>query len=73
MARLLQAFNSALLSVSALFDKFRRLPLEPFLALKAAKMNCLAFIRDLKLSRVFVQNHAANRVSKHILCSQPQR
>jgi len=52
-----------------LFDEFGGLPLEAFLALKAAKVNRFAFIGDFELSCVFVQYHTADGVSKHILGS----
>jgi len=52
-----------------LFDEFSGLSFEAFLALKAAKVDRFAFISDFKLSRVFVQYHAADGVSKHILGS----
>jgi len=47
-------------------------PLESLLALQAAKMVGFAFIGDFELGCVFVQNHAADRVSKHLLCPVPQ-
>jgi hypothetical protein len=51
-----------------LLYEFGLVPLEPLLALKAAKMVGFAFIRDFELRRVLVQYHAANWVSKHTLC-----
>jgi len=51
-----------------LFYEFGCVPLESFLALQAAKMVGFAFISDFELCRVFVQNHAADGVSKHLLC-----
>jgi hypothetical protein len=42
---------------------------ESFLALQAAKMVGFAIIGDFELSRVFVQDHAADWVSKHFLGS----
>jgi hypothetical protein len=46
--------------------------LEPFLADQAAEMIGLALISDLELSSVFIQEHAADRVPKHLLWSIPQ-
>jgi hypothetical protein len=40
-------------------------PLESLLADQAAKMVRFTFIGDFKLGRVLVQNHTADRVSKH--------
>jgi hypothetical protein len=52
---------------AALFYEFGCVALKPFLALQAAEVIGFAFISDFELSRVFVQNHPANRVSKHLL------
>jgi hypothetical protein len=45
--------------------------LESFLASHAAKMVSFTFIGDFEFSRVFVKNHATDRVSEHIGYSLP--
>jgi hypothetical protein len=54
-----------------LLYEFGCVPLEPFLALKAAKMVGFAFIGDFELGCVFVKNCAADWVSVHLLWSEP--
>jgi hypothetical protein len=53
-------------SVLLLYE-FSGVPLKPFLALQAAEMERFAFISNFELRSAFVQYHAADWVSKHIL------
>jgi len=52
-----------------LFYKFGWLTLKPLFALQAAEMDRFAIISDFKLGCAFIQNHAADWVSKHMLGS----
>ena len=61
--------NASFVFGVCLFYEFGWLTLEAFFALEAAKVDSLAFISYFEFSRVFVQNHAANGVSIHILWS----
>jgi hypothetical protein len=54
---------------AGLLHEFGGVPLEPFLALKAAKMVGFAFVGDFEFGGVFVEDHAADWVSEHLVRS----
>lgn len=51
--------------VCPLFHEFECVPFEFFLARQTAKMVGFAFVSDLKLGCVLVEDGTADRVSKH--------
>jgi hypothetical protein len=52
---------------NCLFDEFCGVPLEFFFACETAEVVCFAVVGDFEFSGVFVEDHAANRISKHCL------
>ena len=47
-------------------DEFAAVSFEPLLAFHTTEMICLSFMRDSKFSCLFVQNYAADRISRHV-------
>lgn len=66
-SKLNNTFSAWLLA--RLFQEFGGLPFKPFLALETAEMDGFAFVGDFEFCCVFVEHHAANWVSKHLLWS----
>ena len=56
---------------SSLLGKLSSIPFESLLAFHTTEIVCFSFMLDLKFGCFFVQNHAANRVSRHCLVPHP--
>ena len=52
---------------SSLLYKFPRISFEPLFASDIAEIEGFSFKFDLKLRRLLIQNHAANRIPRHCL------
>jgi hypothetical protein len=54
-------------TLNFLLYEFCGVPLEFFLACETAEVVCFAVVGDFEFSGVLVEDHAANRISKHCL------
>ena len=69
--RYVAAFTPSAQEKSSLLRKLPSIPFESLLAFHTTEIVCFSFMFDVEFGCFFVQNHAANRISRHYLTPHP--